>query len=209
MESHELWKVIKESQEKVKGIEIDSNDLVESNELNDISKCLVVTNSFANKDNKIEERNKRIGLSSLICSGQILNGANGFARNKSNVWSLANEREMSILEVDKKSGFDPHLVAVRVCNHISDNVLGYSVDEAEFMNISLNKHGGSNFGVLNVGDPVINPSKKDGNGNLSNPVGNGKEHDEEQEEMKEENKDFVICDLVQPKDYPSKNCSKA
>ncbi|GKG44362.1 hypothetical protein Tco_0485800, partial [Tanacetum coccineum] len=75
--------------------------------------------------------------------------------------------------------------------------------------ISLNKHGGSNFGVLNVGDPVINLSKKDRNGNLSNPVENGKEHDEEQEERKEENKDFVICDLVQPKDYPSKNYSKA
>nr|GEY77259.1 hypothetical protein [Tanacetum cinerariifolium] len=51
---------------KVKGIEMESDDLVESNE---VSKCLIVTDNFVKKDSEIEERNKRMGWSSLICSG--------------------------------------------------------------------------------------------------------------------------------------------
>nr|GEU90658.1 hypothetical protein [Tanacetum cinerariifolium] len=43
---------------KVKGIEMESDDLVESNE---VSKCLVVADNFARKDNEIEKRNKRMG----------------------------------------------------------------------------------------------------------------------------------------------------
>ncbi|GJZ58001.1 hypothetical protein Tco_0613495 [Tanacetum coccineum] len=63
------------------------------------------------------------------------------------------------------------------------------------------RNGGSE---MDVGDVVINSSKEDGeDGDFSNLVGNGKEHDGEQEE----NKDFGVCDSVQP-GYPSETVLK-
>nr|GEV55462.1 hypothetical protein [Tanacetum cinerariifolium] len=57
---------------------------------------------------------------------------------------------------------------------------------------------------MDVGDVVINSSKEDGeDGDFSNLLGNGKEHDGEQEE----NKDFGVCDSVQP-GYPSETVLK-
>ncbi|GKD37617.1 hypothetical protein Tco_1257824 [Tanacetum coccineum] len=53
-----------------------------------------------------------MGLHSLVCSGEILDGANGCGLNKSNVRrSLANEHGIRVLKIDKKNGSDPHLVA--------------------------------------------------------------------------------------------------
>ncbi|GJV95491.1 hypothetical protein Tco_1547068 [Tanacetum coccineum] len=52
-----------------------------------------------------------MGLHSLVCSGEILDGANGSDLNKSNVRrSLANEHGIRVLKIDKKNGFDPHLL---------------------------------------------------------------------------------------------------
>ncbi|GKE79395.1 hypothetical protein Tco_1545515, partial [Tanacetum coccineum] len=51
---------------KVEGIEIELDDLVDSNA---VSTCRVVTDNFAKRDNVLEERNKRVGLSSLIYGG--------------------------------------------------------------------------------------------------------------------------------------------
>ncbi|GJS57000.1 putative reverse transcriptase domain-containing protein [Tanacetum coccineum] len=66
------------------------NELVE---LKDKNKCLEVTNNFASEKYEIENKNKRIGLSSLVHGGEIIDGANSYDRNKSNERSSANKQE--------------------------------------------------------------------------------------------------------------------
>ncbi|GJU36820.1 probable beta-1,3-galactosyltransferase 2 isoform X1 [Tanacetum coccineum] len=66
------------------------NELVE---LKDKNKCLEVTNNFASEKYGIEDKNKRMGFSSLVYGGEIIDGAYSCDRNKSNVRSSANEQE--------------------------------------------------------------------------------------------------------------------
>nr|GEW54622.1 hypothetical protein [Tanacetum cinerariifolium] len=60
-------------------------------ELKDKNKCLGVTDNLVNKKDETKSENKRMGLSSLICSGEIIDGAKGRERNEINVSSLVNE----------------------------------------------------------------------------------------------------------------------
>nr|GEW61931.1 putative B3 domain-containing protein At5g58280 [Tanacetum cinerariifolium] len=60
-------------------------------ELKEKNKCLEVTNNFASEKYGIEDKNKRMGFSSLVYGGEIIDGANSCDMNKSNVRSSANE----------------------------------------------------------------------------------------------------------------------
>ncbi|PWA62230.1 hypothetical protein CTI12_AA211690 [Artemisia annua] len=78
--------------EKVKCIEMESNDFVDSA---DITKWLVVTDSFVNEDDGIGEKNKIMGLSSLVSGSESIVGPNGSELNKSNLRSLGYEQEIN------------------------------------------------------------------------------------------------------------------
>ncbi|GKB49718.1 hypothetical protein Tco_0900471 [Tanacetum coccineum] len=60
-------------------------------ELKDKNKCLEVTDNLVNEKDETKGGNKRMGLSSLICSSEIVDGAKGRERNEINVSSLVNE----------------------------------------------------------------------------------------------------------------------
>ncbi|GJW05265.1 hypothetical protein Tco_1564121 [Tanacetum coccineum] len=44
--------------------------------------CLEVTDNFANEKDEIEDKNKRMGLSSLVSGGEIIDGANGSGKQR-------------------------------------------------------------------------------------------------------------------------------
>ncbi|GJR51981.1 hypothetical protein Tco_1402502 [Tanacetum coccineum] len=93
-----------------------------------------------------------MGLHSLVCSGEILDGANGCGLNKSNVRrSLANEHGIRVLKIDKKNGSDPHLVAT-VREREEDMRICY----ATYINAFEVRHGNNwTFATLgNCGGPA-------------------------------------------------------
>nr|GEX17693.1 hypothetical protein [Tanacetum cinerariifolium] len=91
--------------------------------LKDKNKCLKVTDNLVNEKDEIEGENKRMGLSSLICSGETVNGAKGRERNEINVSSLVNERDvmMNSNKGDWTSNF----------NKPVDIIKEYSVEQKE------------------------------------------------------------------------------
>ncbi|GKC93371.1 hypothetical protein Tco_1158813 [Tanacetum coccineum] len=113
---------------KVEGIEIELDDLVDSNA---VSTCRVVTNNFAKRDNVLEERNKRVGLSSLIYelpqgrleqnfkTSRPQNTCNvGCERNEINVSSLVNECNvvMNSSKGDWTSNFNKPVDIIKECS---------------------------------------------------------------------------------------------
>ncbi|GJR76414.1 phosphoacetylglucosamine mutase [Tanacetum coccineum] len=97
------------------GIEMELDDLVDSNA---VSTCRVVTDTFAKRDNVLEERNKRVGLSSLICGGEIIEGTKCRERNEINVSSLINECDvvMNSSKGDWNSNFNKPVDIITECN---------------------------------------------------------------------------------------------
>ncbi|GJR42121.1 hypothetical protein Tco_1310224 [Tanacetum coccineum] len=207
------------------------------NPLANNNKWLVVCGMFGKDDDEIMKDKNRKTLSNLVLgSGEIIDGPKGSELDRSIMRrSLANEHQISVLEVDKKNGFDPDLVVAvgglkymacenhqmgvdesmmidvvdirkgggdesdhnynmdKVCDHTSDNVLGYLVDEVERVNISSSKYGDSNYEVINVYDVVENFSKNEGKTKANKLVEmyNGK-----YDENKEEDNDLIASDLV-------------
>ncbi|GJU57958.1 hypothetical protein Tco_1235724, partial [Tanacetum coccineum] len=87
-------------------------------ELKDKNKCLEVTDNLVNEKDETEGGNKRMGLSSLICSGEIVNGAKGCERNEINVSSLVNECNvvMNSSKGDWTSNFNKPVDIIKECS---------------------------------------------------------------------------------------------
>nr|GEY38884.1 hypothetical protein [Tanacetum cinerariifolium] len=84
----------------------------------DKNKCLEVTGNLVNEKDETEGGNKRMGLSSLICSSENVDGANGRERNEINVSSLLNECDvvMNSSKGDWTSNFNKPVDIIKECS---------------------------------------------------------------------------------------------
>ncbi|GKE01185.1 hypothetical protein Tco_1389168 [Tanacetum coccineum] len=185
----------------------------------DKNKCLEVTNNFASEKYGIEDKNKRMGFSSLVYGGEIIDGAYSCDRNKSNVRSSANEQESVSSKALKESNNNDLNIKLLVNEKATmrEFLSGHSkMLEEETLKVADQKEdkessvkGNKMFPNESVDSDTVDSEfmvmevdefQNVGKGKCNKLVENKDEYGGEQDGSKEDN-NLIVCDLVLRKCY--------